>query len=734
MPEIPLINGGQTVKTGSIPNMPMDTERRPRADFRGIISGLNQIARGQSDMVAAGAPPLLDPNMFAGLERGQRVLAEGIAAGGEFLQHYALKRQEAINQRDIGRARSAMQEEYAKHQAERDKARPETWNADWTKRAEALRKRFGGDVNLSPFARDAIANDLDAFDVTTNARLLLESSEVIHKENGDMREARALEAREAGRVEDVIRIRTEQAANGDFSPGVGAQLIMRDKEYMRRKEQDAASSQVSRAVLTGDEALLASAMSKGRAAGWTDDDARLIEIRAQKEMQEVREQAFADAERDALGEIAFRMASGETVTPSQIDGLVKSKRISPGRAAQLMEAAKREDRPLPSEWDPFIDEVKTYDPDDDPKKEKIRDLINKMIFLNPDRGQAEQFNGVLQDAVAQNTDRNKLVETQLLVAARNQIRDSFAKGGIRRAWNKHMEGALQDPAKMQAFGLSKEQTDKIMAYMRGGTYDRLNADGKLEKVAVTQDYSAAFREFKQAAVARRDRTAAEAAGLSSFMYDLFERAATSDASGDFNDPQKARDAALDEAVLLDQLNQWFRSETLRNKGVPPDEMAVKKKLGGMINGALQGGAARPGGVISSQATSANNRITSYGYASDEWADSNSAVGIGAWVPDDEAAKIRRGEESPFKLKENDFAVSPDVEAKLRKAGVKPGDTVKMKLADGTFVTGRWMDRTANDQQAQALGLPPLRGRWDLYSPSGKSNKDGVSVIGFETSK
>jgi hypothetical protein len=108
------------------------------------------------------------------------------------------------------------------------------------------------------------------------------------------------------------------------------------------------------------------------------------------------------------------------------------------------------------------------------------------------------------------------------------------------------------------------------------------------------------------------------------------------------------------------------------------------------------------------------------------------VGIGAWVPDDEAQRIRRGEESTYKLKENDFAVSPDVEAQLRKAGVKPGDTVKMKLADDTILSGRWMDRTANDQQARSLGLPPLRGRWDVYSPGGKSVKDGVKVVGFAT--
>jgi hypothetical protein len=157
-------------------------------------------------------------------------------------------------------------------------------------------------------------------------------------------------------------------------------------------------------------------------------------------------------------------------------------------------------------------------------------------------------------------------------------------------------------------------------------------------------------------------------------------------------------------------------------------MTVKKKLGEMTTSYLQGNATK---AFQPQASAAINRVTSYGYASDEWADSRSAVGIGAFVPENEAEKIKRGEDSVYKLKPNDFAVSPDVEEKLKKAGVKPLQSVKMQLADGTVIVGRWMDRTANDQQATSLGLPPLRGRWDLYSPDGKHAKDGASVIRFE---
>lgn len=219
MPEIPLFNAGQSIKTGNVPQMPMDTERRPRADFRGIIAGINRIASGGQAMADAAMQPTLDPKMFSGLERGQQALAEGIMSVGGMMQKYAEKRQDAINQQDIGRARAAMQAEYMTHLAERDKANPRTWNADWTKRAETLRQRYGADKNLSQFAKDSILGDLDGFNVTTSARLLFDSSEAIHRENGDMIFSQIDQAKRDKNIPQVVALRAEAVAGGHQSQG-----------------------------------------------------------------------------------------------------------------------------------------------------------------------------------------------------------------------------------------------------------------------------------------------------------------------------------------------------------------------------------------------------------------------------------------------------------------------------------------------------------------------------------
>jgi hypothetical protein len=122
-----------------------------------------------------------------------------------------------------------------------------------------------------------------------------------------------------------------------------------------------------------------------------------------------------------------------------------------------------------------------------------------------------------------------------------------------------------------------------------------------------------------------------------------------------------------------------------------------------------------------------SRVTSYAYKYEELPDSNSKAGIGAFVPDKEQAKIKRGEESPYKLREGDLAVSRDVEARLRKAGIRPGDEVEVQMEDGTNIVTRWMDRTGVNFEGKIL-----TGRWDFYraGKNTKHPKDAGRVIGF----
>lgn len=199
--------------------------------------------------------------------------------------------------------------------------------------------------------------------------------------------------------------------------------------------------------------------------------------------------------------------------------------------------------------------------------------------------------------------------------------------------------------------------------------------------------------------------------------------------------QAAAQAARADATVA--LNEWMKQNPTATR--EQATKAIKLQVGGTMNGAdsdaiLKGadkattpspvpGAA--GGVdwsklgTSAQPTALKGaKVTSFGYAADAWKDSNSLKGIGAFGEQD-------------LMTDGDVAVSPDVEAALTAANIRPKDKVRVKLSDGTVHEGRWMDRTANDEQAKKLGLPALRGRIDLFSPKGKHPKDGVTVLGIE---
>lgn len=121
------------------------------------------------------------------------------------------------------------------------------------------------------------------------------------------------------------------------------------------------------------------------------------------------------------------------------------------------------------------------------------------------------------------------------------------------------------------------------------------------------------------------------------------------------------------------------------------------------------------------------KVTSYGYVNDETPDRNSSAGIGAWVSPEEQEQIKAGAMTPNRLRENDLAVSPDVERALRASGFKPGDPLEVMFEDGSTQPTRWMDRTASVHKGKQVS-----GRWDFYRDGkpGLHAKEAARVAGF----
>lgn len=190
-------------------------------------------------------------------------------------------------------------------------------------------------------------------------------------------------------------------------------------------------------------------------------------------------------------------------------------------------------------------------------------------------------------------------------------------------------------------------------------------------------------------------------GDSSNAFEVDRR--THDIENAFNaawaDPKQKGNGSLQDARriidTLTQKNQW---------GAGASEGMQSKPAGGFWNW-IKG--TKP--QTSNDDGSVMGKVTSYGYSNDETPDSNTQAG-----------KSAIGKLSPDSL-----AVSPDVEAKMAQSGIKIGDKVELKLADGSTVTRIWDDRTAKAYKGK-----PLKGRFDFYSPNGIADQEGTQVVGF----
>ena len=103
-------------------------------------------------------------------------------------------------------------------------------------------------------------------------------------------------------------------------------------------------------------------------------------------------------------------------------------------------------------------------------------------------------------------------------------------------------------------------------------------------------------------------------------------------------------------------------------------------------------------------------VTTYGYPKDTTPDRNSTNGIGAW---------------DNKLTETSMAVSRDIEALFRAAGIKPKSRISLLLENGTSVVKTWDDRTAKSYKGR-----PLVGRFDFYCASGRNIFEGQKIVAF----
>lgn len=728
MATIPLYNDGQQrgVPRGAQAPMAPDLSGRLRVDSSGVARAAYEGSHQDK----------LDPNGFRGDQIAGNAWAQAMENVGGVMGQIANDRLDAKNYTDTLNAEAYLSQQQGEFEKDKQNnlANPDQWGAMWSKRMEGIKKSFDTDKNLAPVVREKLTNHLTRWGASGLVHAESDATQAMFQRADEASTAKWATHIDNGDIESAQAISHMRVEKGWSTPEK-EELRLRDgeKKIALKNHQSFLDDLTVASEVHADEAVAHSMIDQ---QPLSDSEKLIYKNTASAKIAQRKERMIGEAQSNNLGSFVYAKAQGQTIDPLVVDQMVKDGRLEPSAAAGLRKSLRDEQGVSENssatnyDYKPHLDmeslmtDAMNYDSDDDSTRKGKADLYSRALSLGMSNVQHARFVGVLEDAEKTNADGTGKSKNAEKTYARNMIDYAVkqqAGNYMRPVWDKNLEGALQDEAKLIKMGVPAEKAKKIKEMIKGGA-------------SFSPDFTGALREFKSSPIEMKDFSQAEKAGITQWEFNLFRKALSSDAEGNILDEQAKNSGSYLGAKTFQEFEGWYNGQKEK-----PTPEAMKSWINDKSKAKFQGGAnaifmepEKKPKTVSDTMSSGGNRITSYGYSSDEWADSASAVGIGAWVPDDEAKKIKAGEASDYKLQANDFATSPDVEEKLRKAGIKPMDKIKMKLSNGKYVEGRWMDRTANDRQAKSLGLPPLRGRWDLYSPNGKSEHDGVTVEGFET--
>ena len=665
-----------------------------------------------NDFSAASRIPQIDSRGFVAAAASVGAIGEGMQKVGGALNEMAMQQFRAINERKVLEAQDMLEmgqaEIAAQITAEPDEMK---WEGIAQKGADEHVKKVLADKSLSPDARDAITARATMWRTRVVGETKVTSARRSFQLLGEQHNAGFI--RELGNG-NYDRARSNLEAwrkSGTLAEDKYESMLLKVNEQQRASMLDSARTRLELAYGQGDESKIGPIIAEARKVpGVKPEEIDLMEQTARINAQRTKEVQTNKAQADLYGSLILQQAQGVVIVPAQIDSLAAAGKIDPIAAARLREVAQGKVGADPGKFEDFITKrVLTYNPADDPTESKREAIMREFFGLGLNQSQAVRFNAAFERAQRTNATPKGRAANSLEAWARDHV-ESMRKAG---AFGQYKLPATGVDDVTKAALADKDKMAKVLGVALTGEskWEDMSIAEQIAKKAPV-DPQGALSMFSKAAKVPQPQS-----GLDEGSYNYLMRAVSGS-----EDPKKKAESGATAARIQDEIGVWFEEFQTKEKRLP-SQQEVRGKVRDLTR---QYQDVADWDVFMPQAQadlSKGNRITSYGYADDEWADSQSAKGIGAFtIPGDEETK----------LKPNDFAVSPDGEKKLVEAGVKPRDKVRLKLSNGQTVEGRWMDRTANDSQAARLGLKPLRGRWDLYSPTGKHDFDGVTVLGFET--
>jgi GH24 family phage-related lysozyme (muramidase) len=517
--------------------------------------------------------------------RGLGAVGDAVMRAGSVMGAMAQKRQEATDRRLVNSAQAAMDQaaiEFQQWQAANPNA-PESWAEEARTRADGLMKPFLEMKELSRSAKDDLALMGKSWAGRFVGNVEVQGTKAVFGLAKESYVGRARRAFDSNNFEGGKAALDEGVAGGYLHETDRDALLYEGQEKQKARTAEGISGRYEIAVQSANEELLNQTINEGKTAlGWDKDYAEAKRLKGMEGIEQTRRVNAAQEESDFLGEVMMKKAQGEVFVPEQVDSWVSEGRIDKQTGARLRVALKSEVGAMTGEFMDFLNkEVDVYDPDSDPDGLKTYELQKKSDLLGLNQRQRELYSARLERAAKVNADPKLKPLEAVRRAAKGQIGEMFKEVGKSRVWDDDLEGALRDPAKLEAWGVPVDQAQGIKLLIEGGT-DKKGMFGKANE-KVIPDKAKALKLFRDQSLARKERGES---GLTAWEYDLYQKAA--DASGDMvADPMQQQWAEFNRAVLEEGFDNWYDSETAK-RGAPPSDVEARQWVGDKSRAVIQG--------------------------------------------------------------------------------------------------------------------------------------------------
>ena len=563
MPIIPRIN--QTGPLAAAPNMPLDRERRPTVNNGAVIQAAGNLGR------ASQMP--LDGNDVSAPWRAMGAVGDAVMRAGSVVGAMVQKAQEersrtatieAQNEMDI--VAQSLGGFYSQNKTNTD-----AWEPQTAKAVEELKAKFLKDQRLTALDKERLGAQMDSWGKRQIIHAQTTGAATIYANSKNALSSRIANLRQAARFDEIPPLMEQAKASGTFYDWELEDEDFKTQQAVKAKTAEGINGRYSIAIDNADEALLNKTINEGKTAlGWDKDYAEAKRLEGVKGIERTRTVNAARNESDFLGEVMMRKAQGEVFVPEQVDSWVAEKKIDAQTGARLRVALQSEVGAMTGEFMDFLNkEVDVYDPDSDPDGLRTFELQKKADLLGLNQRQRELYSARLERAAKVNADPKLKPLEAVRRAAKSQIGEMFKDVGQSNVWSDNLSGALQDEAKLEAWGIDSSARESILTTIRDET--RKPEDRN----------QAALRIFKEASKNREDKTAA---GLTEWEFELFNRAEKDDESTQFD---AKFEGEFNRAVLEEAFDNWYDSETAK-RGAPPSDVEARQWVGESTRAVIQG--------------------------------------------------------------------------------------------------------------------------------------------------